>query len=102
MGDSAESVVRWFLAAWANWPNVDELASYFAENAVFSDGPREVHKGIAAIRSELQDEAAMGFSNFKADIKSLVTDGRTVMVERLDSFTVGGKRFSMEIMAAFE
>jgi limonene-1,2-epoxide hydrolase len=37
----------------------------------------------------------------RADVKSLITDGRMVMLERVDSFHVGGKDFSMEVMAAF-
>jgi limonene-1,2-epoxide hydrolase len=103
MSDTPESVVRRFLAAFQNWPNVDELASFFAEKAVFIDGPRGVHQGLAAIKSELEAQAeTMGFRNFNADINSLVADGGTVMLERVDSFTVGRKPFSMEIMAAFE
>jgi limonene-1,2-epoxide hydrolase len=35
------------------------------------------------------------------DVKSLV-DGRTVMMERVDNFCIGGEPFCMEIMAAFE
>jgi limonene-1,2-epoxide hydrolase len=102
MSDSPESVVRRFLAAWANWPNVDELVSFFAEDALFLDGPRAVHRGRAAIQSELDKQAAMGFRDFKADVHCLVAHGDTVMLERVDNFTVGGKPFSMEVMAAFE
>jgi limonene-1,2-epoxide hydrolase len=102
MTDSPQSVVRRFLAAWEGWPNVDDIASFFADDAVFIDGPRGVHRGIAAIRSELEAEAAMGFRNLRADISSLVADGGTVMLERVDNFTIGGKPFSMEVMAAFE
>jgi limonene-1,2-epoxide hydrolase len=92
MTDSPQSVVRRFLAAWEGWPNVDDIASFFADDAVFIDGPRGVHRGIAAIRSELEAEAAMGFRNLRADISSLVADGGTVMLERVDNFTIGGNR----------
>jgi limonene-1,2-epoxide hydrolase len=35
-------------------------------------------------------------------VKSLITDGETVMLERVDGFSIGGQEFSMEVMAAFE
>jgi limonene-1,2-epoxide hydrolase len=101
MSDSAESVVRKFLAAWAD-PKLDELAMFFDDAAVWIDGPRGVHRGADAIKSELETQLAMGFANAMLDVKSLVTDGRTVMMERLDTFSISGKPFSIEVMAAFE
>ena len=101
MSDSPESVVRKFLAAWAD-PKLDELVGFFSDDAVFIDGPRGVHSGAAAIKSELEHELQMGFGGVTADVKSLVAEGETVMLERVDSFNIGGKPFSMEIMAAFD
>ena len=96
MSDSPESVVRRFLASWAD-PNLEEVVSFFADDAVFVDGPRGVHRGLSAIRSQLE----VDLRPVKADVKSLTVDGRAVMLERVDSFDVGGKGFSMEVMAAF-
>jgi len=102
MSDSPESVVRGLLASFEEWPKLDSTLSFFAEDAAYVDGPRGVHRGIDAITSELEAQAAMGFRNFRADVKSLIANGGTVMLERVDNFTVGGKPFSMEAMAAFE
>ena len=52
MGESAESVVRTYLAAMER-SDADELASYFSDDAVFIDGPRGTHVGIDAIRTEI-------------------------------------------------
>jgi limonene-1,2-epoxide hydrolase len=101
MSDSPESVVRTFLATWAD-PKLHELVSFFDDGAVFIDGPRGVHRGVNAIKSELETQLAMGFGGITADVKSLVADGGTVMLERVDSYRIGGKPFSMEVMAAFE
>jgi limonene-1,2-epoxide hydrolase len=94
--DSPESVVRAFLASWAD-PVLDEVVSFFADDAVFVDGPRGVHRGLKAITSQLE----VDLRPVIAEVKSLVTDGRMVMLERVDRFDVGGNGFSMEVMAAF-
>jgi limonene-1,2-epoxide hydrolase len=42
------------------------------------------------------------FSGLKIDIKTLVAGGSNVMVERVDSFQIGGKPFQMEVVGVFE
>ncbi|HTQ18247.1 nuclear transport factor 2 family protein [Mycobacterium sp.] len=101
MSDSPESVVRNFLAAWAH-PNLDELVSFFSDDAVFIDGPRGVHHGVDAIRSELDEEIAMGFGGAKIDINSLVAQGGTVMLEGVENYRIGGQPFTLEVMGAFD
>jgi limonene-1,2-epoxide hydrolase len=101
MSDSPESVVRNFLAAWAQ-PKLDELVGFFSDEALFIDGPRGVHRGVDAIRSELDAEISMGFGGAKIDVNSPVADGGTVMLERVENYRIGGKPFSLEVMAAFE
>ena len=102
MYDSPESVVRGFVASLEDLPKLDRILSFFAEDALYVDGPRGLHRGIDAITSELEALAAMGFENLTEEVKSLASNSGTVMIERVESFNVGGKPFSMEIMAAFE
>src|SRR5262249_58453899 len=52
MSESAETVVRKYLAAWKR-SDLDELVSFISDDAVYTDGPRGVHHGIDAIRAEL-------------------------------------------------
>jgi limonene-1,2-epoxide hydrolase len=101
MTDSPESVVRKFFATWAD-PKPDQLISFFNDDAVFIDGPRGVHRGVDAIKSEFEAMQAMGLGSVMIDVKSLVTDGRTVMMERVDNFHFDGKPISLEVMAAVE
>jgi limonene-1,2-epoxide hydrolase len=101
MSDSPESVVRKFLAAWAD-PKLDELVGFFSDDAVFIDGPRGVHRGIEAIRSELADAISTGFGGVKMDVNSLVAQGGTVMIEGVENYRIGGKPMSLEVMGAFE
>jgi limonene-1,2-epoxide hydrolase len=101
MSASPESVVRSFLAAWAH-PDLDELVSFFSADAVFIDGPRGVHRGIDAIRSELEAEIAMGFGGAKIDVNALVAQGGTVMLEGVENYRIGGRPMTLEVMGAFD
>ena len=101
MGNSPESVVRNFLAAFTD-RNVDELAGFFSDDAVFIDGPRGVHRGKEAIRSEFEAELAMGFESIKIDVNSLVGNGGIVMMEGVENYIIGGKPFFMETIGAFD
>ena len=100
MSESAETVVRKYLAAWKR-SDLDELVSFISDDAVFTDGPRGVHHGIDAIRAELETMVKVVPST-SVDIKKLVASGGTVMVERVDSFKLGGKPFDLEVAAVFE
>ena len=100
MSESAESVVRKFHAAWLQ-SDLDELVSFFSDDAVFTDGPRGVHHGIDAIRAELGANLKI-VPSASIDIKKLVASGGTVMVERVDNFKLGGKPFDLEVAGVFE
>ncbi len=100
MSDSAKSVVRKFHAAWRQ-SDLDELVGFFSDDAVYTDGPRGVHSGIDAIRAELGAMVKMVPST-KIDIKTLVANGGTVMVERVDNFTIADRPFDLEVAAVFE
>ena len=99
MSDSAESVVRKFLAAWKR-PDLDELVSFFGDDAVVID-PRGTHNGIEAIKTELHSVLKV-YSSFTVEVETLVANGRTVMTERVDRFEVRGKPFGLEVAAVFE
>ena len=100
MSESAETVVRKFHAAWLQ-SDLDELVSFFSDDAVYTDPARGVHHGIDAIRAELGTMVKIVPST-SIDIKKLVAEGGTVMVERVDSFKLGGKPFDLEVAAVFD
>ena len=43
----------------------------------------------------------MGVGSIRIDVKSLVADGGTVMIEGVENYRVGGKPFALEVMGAF-
>ena len=99
MGESAEGVVRAMLAAWEN-ADVKTLTGLFSENAVVED-PRGAQHGMEAIRKQFAEDISMTPST-SCDIKKLLTDGSTVMAERVDSFTTLGHLLSMDDVGVFD
>jgi ketosteroid isomerase-like protein len=100
MSDSPESVVREFYAAWAD-PKADVLGSFFADEAEWHDGPQGVRRGAAAIRDEITSQlTAVGGTT--AEVKTLLSDGNTVMVEQVSHGTFRGKHIYTTVMAVFE
>jgi limonene-1,2-epoxide hydrolase len=92
MSDSPESVVWKFFAAWAD-PQAGRTGQFFDDGAVWVDGPQGVRRGVDAIKSELAAQLAVSGSVI-VDVKSLVTDGETVLMEQVHSFSIGGNPMS--------
>jgi limonene-1,2-epoxide hydrolase len=85
-----------------DFANVDNIVGFFADDGVYIDPMRGVQRGLEELRTEFTAQAAMGFENVKIDVRSLVVEGGTVMMERQDSWTVGGEPFSLEVMAVMD
>jgi limonene-1,2-epoxide hydrolase len=100
MSDSPENVVRKFLACFLA-AQVDDVIGFLSDDAVYIDGPRGVHKGIDAIRTELQSQFAM-VSYTVVDSKVLAASGGTVLTERIDSCEIAGKNVSFELVSVFD
>jgi limonene-1,2-epoxide hydrolase len=98
--DSAESVIRKFLACFPT-SDVDDVIGFFSDDAVYIDGPRGVHRGINAIRTELQSQLAM-VPNTTLDINALAASGGTVFTERVDNCEIAGKSIGFEIVGVFD
>ena len=101
MADTPESVVRRFFLAWEN-PSPDGLASFFSPDGVDVTVSGGVIQGVDAIRTHYQELLGRGFTDFRVEIKRMVADGGTVMAERIDGFSFGGRRFQIEAVAVFE
>ena len=100
MSDSPESVVRKFFAAWAQ-PNADELGGFFSDDAVWVDGPQGVREGAEAIKTEIASQL-QAVGGVRVDVRTLLNEGRTVMVEQVSNSTVKGRPIASPVMAVFE
>jgi limonene-1,2-epoxide hydrolase len=100
MTDSAAAVVLKLIDSWSN-VQTEDVGTYLSDDAVWINGPRGTYHGIDAVRSTFKGNVS-GLSNFSVDIKAVVSDGTTVMVERVDKFELGGKPFGLELVGVFD
>jgi limonene-1,2-epoxide hydrolase len=100
VSDSPELVVRRFLASWVK-SDIEEIASFFNSDAVYVDGPSGTRRGLKDIRATLSGHAELVPST-TVEIKAIVADGPTVIVERVDNFEMGGTPLFLEAVGVFE
>jgi limonene-1,2-epoxide hydrolase len=98
---SPEAVVKDFLAAWGH-PDADRLAGFFRDDAVYVDGPGNVHRGADAIRKEFERQLVLGGQGVEIEVKRAAGNGRVVMIERVDRFAIGGQTFELEAVGVYE
>ena len=94
-----ETIVRNFLAAWPR-KDIGELVSYFAEDAVYHNIPVPPVVGREAIRKTF--EGFLGAFDIVLDVLHLGTSGNLVFTERVDRFTMNGKKFDLPVNGVFE
>jgi limonene-1,2-epoxide hydrolase len=96
----AEKVVSDFCGAWSKL-NLDEIMSFFTDDAVYHNIPMPVAKGKDVIRKTIEG-LLKGTVSIKFDILHSAVAGNVVMNERVDSFEAGGKHVSLPVMGVFE
>jgi limonene-1,2-epoxide hydrolase len=93
-------IVNEFCAAWKRG-NIDELMSFFAEDAIYHNVPVPPMQGKAAIR-----EAFLGFAKLMDGIELFMVrtaaNGPVVFNERIDRFTWKGKQLDLPVAGVFE
>jgi limonene-1,2-epoxide hydrolase len=81
--------------------NVDELLAFFSDDAVYHNIPLPPVQGHAAIGATLK-----GFlepaTAAEFEVRALAADGRVVLTERVDRFTINGKSIALPVMGTFE
>jgi limonene-1,2-epoxide hydrolase len=82
-------------------PQAEKFARFFAEDAVWVDGPNAVHHGAKAVVDELTRQLSI-FRGQWVEVDTLVADGGTVMVEWHGGFTANRTTIETKVMAAFE
>lgn len=97
-------IVAGFVQAFIEgWPNRDaeRLRSFFAEAAVYENGPLEPVHGRDAICAALGEFMAMG-GQVSVDMRHLIAEGSVVVTERVDHFAADGRTISLPVMGVFE
>lgn len=100
MTSNAERVVLDFCAAWPR-RDIDELLGFLADDAVYHNMPMDPVVGHDAIRSVFElfvtPAEAVEF-----EVRNVASAGDVVFTERVDRFSVGGKRIELPVAGVFE
>ncbi|MFD1812764.1 limonene-1,2-epoxide hydrolase family protein [Rhodococcus gannanensis] len=95
-----DRIVTEFCAAWAD-ADVDVLAAYFTEDAVYHNIPMAPVVGKAAIEDFLTGFVGQ-FGGIDFRVHRQVSSGSVVMNERTDVFTINGTTIELPVMGVFE
>ena len=98
---SPEEVVNAFMKEFdAKHPDVDTLAAYFTDDAVYHNMPMAPAEGIDAVRAALKGVAGMTSNGW--EIVHQAANGDVVLNERIDRFEIGGKEVAALVCGVFE
>ena len=101
MTTDPDQLVTEFCALWAN-PDLEQILSYFTDDAVYHNIPMPAAEGLAAIR-ELLTVMLDGFDGIDFTVHRQVAQGASVMNERTDVMRrTDGGRLELPVMGAFE
>jgi limonene-1,2-epoxide hydrolase len=103
MRTAPETVNEFIVAFKSAWPHgdVDRLASFFSEDAVYHNGPLDPIEGREAIVLALAGFIDLG-GDVDVDITHMLGDDSIVMTERVDHFIGRDKTISLRVMGIFE
>jgi limonene-1,2-epoxide hydrolase len=81
--------------------DVEELLGFFSDDAVYHNIPIAPVRGREAIAATLR-----GFldpaTDCEFEVLAIAANGRKVLTERVDRFTINGKKIAIPVMGAFE
>jgi limonene-1,2-epoxide hydrolase len=92
-------VVRGFLAAW-NANDLDRVVAFLHEEVVYHNVPLAAIHGRAAVDSYLRSKGGFDWVDWK--LLALAASGTVVLTERIDDFSIGGRRVSLPVMGSFQ
>ena len=95
-----EKTVRDFLAAWPR-KKIDELMSYFTDDAVYHNIPVEPAVGPEAIKAVFS-MFTTGVERMEFKIRNIVGAGDVVLTERVDVFVLPNVTIELPVMGTFE
>jgi limonene-1,2-epoxide hydrolase len=103
--ESPIDLVRKFCAAWSNNATTNELAAFFADEAIYHNIPVAPICGRDAIADNIDSFIRPGPPGIEAiefRLVNIAANGPIVMTERTDVFTLSGRSFELPVMGSFE
>ncbi len=102
---SSIEVVRRFCAAWADNMTAEDLAAFFADNAVYQNIPLEPVIGRGNIAHNIASfvrPGPPGIEGLEFNVINIAANGPVVMTERVDVFKLPDRSFELQVMGIFE
>lgn len=96
----AEDVVRDFCAAWSRL-DIEELMTYFTDDAVYHNMPGPPAKGRDAVRATIE-RFLKGWDATAWEILNIASAGDVVFAERVDRTDTGGRHVDLPLVGVFE
>jgi limonene-1,2-epoxide hydrolase len=93
-------VVQRFCVAWSK-VDIDEIMSFFSDDAVYHNIPVDPLVGHEAIRAMIESFTT-GVDRIEFDVLHAVAQGNLVLTERVDRFFSEDRTISLPVMGAFE
>lgn len=94
-------LVRDFCAAWSRL-DLDEIAGYFTEDAVYHNMPGPPIEGREAVRASIA-AFLKGWAATEWEVLNIAADGNVVFAERVDRTTAAnGKKVDLPVTGVFE
>ena len=100
MATENEKIIADFCDTWRRM-NVDEILGYMTDDAVYHNIPVEPVKGRELIQATLAQFIDIS-TGAEFEILALAVTGNRVLTERIDRFTINGKRIELPVMGIFE
>lgn len=97
----AEDLVRRFCEEWGKGSDVDTLASYFTDDAVYHNIPIDPVTGRDSIKTTIAGFTT-GVDKIEFRVHHIAANGNVVMTERTDVFFAGPKTIELPVMGTFE
>lgn len=95
-----EAVVKEFCAVWGR-RDIDEILSWFTEDAVYHNIPMPAAQGLDAIRN-LLGMIVVPSESIEFDILRIASAGDVVFTERIDRFLMGERKIELPVAGVFE
>src|SRR5690242_10381639 len=100
MAEQPIDLVRRFCAAWSDF-DLDTLAAFFTDDAVYHNIPVAPVTGRDAIRATIEG-FTQGVDGVEFQVRNIVAAGNVVLTERVDVFKAGDRTISLPVMGTFE
>ena len=97
---SPTEIVADFCAAWVRL-DLDELLSYFTDDAVYHNIPVDPVVGVDGIRAMMQ-MFTTGVDAIEFQVLNMATNGDVVLTERIDVFVQPTLTIKLRVMGTFE